>query len=119
MEEVPKGVVPSRKVIVPVAVEGWTAALRVIGWSAIPGLTLEVTLVVVGTRFTVCTSTADVLPEKFASPLYVAEMACEPTARPLMVNCTRPPLGNEELPSELEPSSKVTVPVGGVPLEED
>jgi hypothetical protein len=59
-----------------------------------------------------------VLPEKFASPLYVAVIEWDPMEKAFTVNCAVPLDGSAELPREAAPSSNVTVPVGA-PVEVD
>ena len=52
----------------------------------------------------------EVLPVKFASPLYFAVIECEPAARVEIVNCALL-LESVAEPKELEPSRKAIVPV--------
>jgi hypothetical protein len=61
----PKELVPSRKVIVPVALPlyaGATLAVKVSDWPKAPGLALEETVAVVEAWFTVSVNGKDVLP---------------------------------------------------------
>jgi hypothetical protein len=80
------------------------------------GFELLVSTVVVRAAFTVSASVPEVLLRKFASPLYLAVMECDRTARvpPAAVNCARPPEIVAE-PICALPSKKVTVPVGTPP----
>jgi len=81
------------------------------------GFALDVSTVEVAAGFTVSGSAADVLPEKFRSPVYVAVMECEPSAKfPTEICATL--LERFAAPSELVPSKKVTVPLARSPLTE-
>jgi hypothetical protein len=60
--------------------------------------------------FTVCVNTAEVLPAKFASPLYLAVMECDPAVRVALETDATPPL-RVAFPSDAEPSKNCTVPV--------
>ena len=74
-EPVPKVVLPSLNVTVPVGVPdvaGFTLAVNVTLWPNVEGLIEEVSVVVEPALFTVCVSTGDVLPVKFALPPYTA-----------------------------------------------
>ena len=74
-EPVPKVVLPSLNVTVPVGVPdvaGLTLAVNVTLWPNVEGLIEEVSVVVEPALFTVCVSTGDVLPVKFALPPYTA-----------------------------------------------
>jgi hypothetical protein len=66
--------------------------------------------------FTFSGSAAEVLPLKFESPLYTAEIECVPSASDAVANVALLPL-SVEVPNTLAPSLKVTVPVG-VPAPE-
>src|SRR5258708_20503385 len=77
----PSEVPPSKEVTFPVGVpldEDWTEAVSVTACPKPDGFVLEATAVVVEAWLTVCVSAAEVLPEKFVSPLYFAEIECEP-----------------------------------------
>ena len=80
------------------------------------GFELLVSTVVVGAAFTVSASIPEVLLRKFASPLYLAVMECDPAASapPAAVNCAAPPDRAAE-PICALPSKKVMVPVGTPP----
>lgn len=84
---------------------------------SVAGLLLDVTVIVVWIRFSICVNTGEVLPAKVESPEYFAVMEWEPRASPPMVICAVPPEG-EEAPIGLAPSKKITVPVGKLPEEE-
>lgn len=59
---------------------------------------------------TVCAMAAEVLPEKFASPLYFAVMECEPADKLDNDSCA-PLLETLAVPKDVVPSRKVIVPV--------
>ena len=59
---------------------------------------------------TVCVSAAEVLPEKFASPLYFAVTECEPADKLDNDSCAAL-LETVAVPREVAPSRKVIVPV--------
>jgi hypothetical protein len=66
---VPRTVVPSLNVTVPVAPAPVTVAVKVTALPYTDGLRDDATPVVVDAVFTVCERTDDVDPTKFASPL--------------------------------------------------
>lgn len=105
-------VVPSKKVTVPEAFAGVTAARKVTGVPALkvssfPAV-VSVSVVLALATFTV--SAADVAPLKFASPLYCAVMECDPAPRAEVLMEAVPALRGT-LPEMGEPlSKKVTVP---------
>jgi hypothetical protein len=66
---VPRAVVPSLNVTVPVAPTPVTVAVKVTKFPYTDGLRDDATPVVVVSVFTVCERTDDVDPTKFASPL--------------------------------------------------
>lgn len=82
----PREFAPSKKVTEPLArsplKEGWTAAVRVTLWPKGAGFWLEAMETVEAAGFTVTLVAAEVLAEKFASPLYVAVMVCVPPWKP-------------------------------------
>ena len=66
---VPSEAEPSKNSTVPVAVDGETVAVKVTGRPVLDGLSLDANVVVVGSVFTICNSTGDVLPVWVSSPL--------------------------------------------------
>src|SRR5206468_3645459 len=88
-----------------------TVAVRVTDCLNTDGLAEELADVVVP-YFTVCVSLEEVLPLKFASPPYDALIEWEPTASVLVTNVAWPEPFRVPVPRVLEPSLKVTVPVG-------
>jgi hypothetical protein len=114
---VPSELVPSTKVIVPVAVEpagGCTVAVRATACPNVAGFVFATITVDVATGFTVSTSAVDVLPAKFESPLYCALMDREPAAKEETASCAVP-FESETVPRVVVPFRKVTEPVGPVP----
>ena len=112
--EVPSVTRPSINVTVPVAPEdGLTVAENVTCCPNAEGLSDDVTAVVVPPVLadTICVSGAEVLPVKLVSPLNVAVMKCDPTARVEVVSEAVAPL-RATVPSELPLSKNCTVPVG-------
>jgi hypothetical protein len=113
---VPKVVVPSLNVTVPVGVPapgdtGATVAVNVTDWPKTAGFAEEVTLVVVAVWLTVWATTADVLAVKLVSPLYTAVMLWEPAPSDEVLNVAVPP-PIVPVPKVVVPSLNVTVPVG-------
>src|SRR6266516_3616707 len=107
---------PSLKVTFPVGVPepgllAVTVAVKVADCPITDGLAEELADVVVP-YFTVCVSLEEVLPLKFASPPYDALIEWEPTASVLVTNVAWPEPFRVPVPRVLEPSLKVTVPVG-------
>src|SRR5213080_4273274 len=107
---------PSMKVTLPAGVPApgllaVTVAVKVTDCLNIDGLAEELADVVVP-YFTVCVSLEEVLPLKLASPPYDALIEWEPTASVLVTNVAWPELFSVPVPRVLEPSLKVTVPVG-------
>src|SRR5438876_1134623 len=107
---------PSRKVTLPAGVPApgllaVTVAVKVTDCLNTDGLAEELADVVVP-YFTVCVSLEEVLPLKFASPPYDALIEWEPTASVLVTNVAWPEPFRVPVPRVLEPSLKVTVPVG-------
>src|SRR5438093_9609943 len=108
---------PTWKVTVPVGVPApgllaVTVAVKVTDCPDSDGLAEELTSVVVLAFFTVWVSVVEVLPLKVALPPYDAVIGCEPTASVLVTNVAWPEAFRVPVPSMLEPSLKVTVPVG-------
>src|SRR5438874_1051913 len=107
---------PSWKVTFPAGVPApgllaVTVAVKVTDCLNTDGLTEELADVVVP-YFTVCVSLEEVLPLKFASSPYDALIEWEPTASVLVTNVAWPEPFSVPVPRVLEPSLKVTVPVG-------
>src|SRR6266581_4140082 len=107
---------PSLKVTFPAGVPApWllavTVAVKVTDCLNTEGLAEELADVVVP-YFTVCVSLGDVLALKLASPPYDALIEWEPTASVLVTNVAWPEPFRVPVPRVLEPSLKVTVPVG-------
>ena len=114
---VPREVVPSRNVIVPVTeppYAGTTFAVNVTACANVAGFALEEMSVVVVAEFIVSVSAVDVLAAKFASPLYFAVRLSVPTGRLETFSCARL-FDNVIVPNEVPPFKNVTVPVA-VPL---
>src|SRR5436309_10147064 len=88
-----------------------TVAVKVTDCPNTDGLAEELADVVVP-YFTVCVNLGDVLPLKLASPPYDALIEWEPTASVLVTNVAWPEPSRVPVPRVLEPSLKVTVPVG-------
>src|SRR5207247_3355325 len=107
---------PSWKVALPdgVPVPGLFAVTVAVNFTDCPntdGFNEELTDVVVP-YFTVCVSVGVVLPVKFPSPPYDAVIEWEPTASVLVTNVPWPEPSRVPVPRTVEPSLKVTVPVG-------
>jgi hypothetical protein len=112
----PRVLAPSLNVTVPVGVpEPGAAALTVaVNVTVCPktdGLAEETTVVLLPSLLTVWKRVADVLPAKFVSPLYTAVITCVVTLKPLVDRLALPPL-RVDVPITVEPSLKLTVPVG-------
>lgn len=101
------------KITVPFAIFGKIVAVKVMAWSKTIDVAFELNKVVVEEAvawFTVCTSTALVLPMWFVSPRYMTDMSCTPADNDGMVNVDVP----EDIvpvPSSVTPSMNVTVPL--------
>src|SRR5262249_25073599 len=114
---VPRLVVPSRKVTVPVGVPvagatAVTVAVKVTDWPNTTGLADEVSAVLLLlAAFTVSVRVPEVLVAKFVSPPKAAVIAWLPTVRAAVANVAVPPL-RVAVPRVVVPSLKVTVPVG-------
>jgi hypothetical protein len=114
---VPSVVAPSRNVTVPpgVPAPGALAVTVAVNVTACPnteGLAEAVTIVLVPSALTVCASAADVLVLKLVSPPYTAVIECAPTPSVELVNVACPAPFSVPVPSVVEPSRNVTVPVG-------
>jgi hypothetical protein len=114
-DAVPRTVLPSRNVTVPVLVAGVTAAVNVTVWPGVeePGETERV--IVDGAFFTTRLASGEVLAPLLVSPSYDAVMSWVPTVK-LETVMLAMPLLRFAVPSVVGPSLNVTVPlaVGGV-----
>ena len=115
---VARTVVPSRNVIVPTGVPELdvTVAVKVTDWPKLDGLCELVSVVVVARGLTVWVSVFEDVSQVPVG-LYVAVMVWLPTARAAVARVATPELLSVAVPRLVEPSLKVTVPVG-VPLPE-
>ena len=115
---VPRGVVPSSNVTVPVASVPLlvTVATKTTGVPTLVVLAVLVRLVVVMALITVCVKRFDVLPVKLPSPPSTALMVCGLPVidRDVVEKVATPWLLIVPVPIESNPSSKVTVPVARV-----
>jgi hypothetical protein len=114
---VPRSVVPSKNETLPLAVPpkaGCTEVVKVTTCPAVAGFALEEMLVVVAAGFTTSDTALDVLPARFAFPLYTAVMECVPPTKEERVNCAAL-LETVAVPRDVEPSKNVTVPVAETP----
>ena len=110
---VPKDVVPSRNVTLPVTVpppDGTTTAVITTVWPKLDGLMFGETVVVVVAALIVSVTGAEMLPANFVSPLYCAVSICEPKESVGTESCARL-FETLAVPSEVAPSKNVTVPV--------
>lgn len=114
---VPSEVAPSKNVTVPEivpATDEATVAVNVTLAPAMDGFCDDARAVVVGAlipAFTACVSAGEVLPAKFASPLYFAVTECIPCVRFAVENMAIPPFIAIGVPSCVAPSKNVIVPV--------
>ena len=117
---VPRVVVPSRNVTVPVGVPSAgataeTVAVKVTGWPGWDGFAEEVSATDVLPWLTTWVSAVDVALVKFVSPEYAAVTLWLPTSSALVANVATP-FDNVPVPSWVAGvvvlSRKVTVPVG-------
>ena len=109
---VPSEVVPSRKVTVPVAVEGVTVAVSV---TVAPvatdvGEAVSAVVVAVSVEVTVMLTAGEVLVAKVVDPPYTAVIECVPAVENEVARVALPEL-SVPVPIEVVPSMKVTVPV--------
>src|SRR5580658_2184914 len=114
---VPRTVVPSSKVTVPVGVPdpgalAVTVVVNVTDWPKSEGLADELTLVLVPSSPTVWLTADDVLPVKSLSPPYTTVIECVPTEREDVLKVATPEPFSVAVPRTVVPSSNVTVPVG-------
>jgi len=118
---VPRVVVPSRKVTVPVGVPEVLEVIVAVNVAGAPlgAEAAELTnAVVAAARVMVSVTAAEVLGAKFALPLYLALIEWVPPVSVDIVKVATPPLFNVPVPSAVVPSWKLTVPVG-MPLLPD
>jgi len=114
----PSGVVPSRKVTVPVGVPEVLDVIVAVNVTAAPldaetaELTNKVVVAVGAAAVMVSVSAAEVLAAKVELPEYWAVIECMPTASVDVVKVATAPPFSVPLPSVVVPSRKVTVPVG-------
>ena len=115
---VPRVVDPFLNVTVPAGVPPLevTVAVKVTDWFNFEGLRDEVTVLELLALFTVWVSTGEVLPLKFVLPPYTAVIEWLATDKVEVLKVALPPL-SVPVPSEVDPSLKVTVPVGVPPLD--
>lgn len=114
---VPRSVVPSENETLPPAVPpkaGCTEAVKVTTCPTGAGLALEETVVVVVAGFTTSDNALDVLPARFEFPLYTAVIECVPASKDDTANCAAL-LETVAVPTNVEPSKNVTVPVAEAP----
>jgi hypothetical protein len=112
---VPSGVVPSRKVTVPVGVPEVLEVIVAVNVTGAPPDAEAAELsnaAVVAASVMVSVTAAEVLPAKFALPLYLAVTRCAPTESVDVVMVATTLLFRVPVPSVVDPSRKVTVPVG-------
>jgi hypothetical protein len=116
---VPSVVVPSRKVTVPVGMPEVLDVIVAVNVTEAPLDTEAAELtnaVVVTAGVMVSVTAAEVLPVKFALPLYLPVMECAPAASIDVVKVAIPVLFSVPTPSVVVPSRNATVPVGVPPL---
>src|SRR2546425_4076704 len=116
-------VVPSKKLTVPLGEATTvlpgettlTVAVKVVDWPNRVGLTEDVSAVMVSALLTTWVRATEVEGLKLVSLLYVTVMPWLAVVSALVLNAagvTPPPVDNVPVPSVVEPSLKVTVPVG-------
>ena len=112
-DTVPSVFVPFLKVTLPVGVpfEELTVAVKVTDCPNVEGFKLENSAVVVGTPFTVCTSTLEVLAKWVASPLYTPVMLCSPAFSFDVAKDVCPDPLSVPVPMVAVPSLNATLPV--------
>jgi hypothetical protein len=117
----PRVVVPSRKVSVPVGVPEVLDVIVAVNVTRAPldAEAAELTnTALVAANAMVSVTAAEVLLAKFALPAYLQVTECAPTVSVEIVKVALPPLLRVPMPSVVVPSRKLTVPVG-VPLLPD
>jgi hypothetical protein len=106
---------PSRKVTVPVAVEGVTVAVKVTAWPKMEIGSEDVSTVLVAAGVcpgeTVSVTGVEVLGPLLESPPYEAVILWVPDVRVATVKVAVPPARATGAPRVVEPSRKVTDPV--------
>jgi hypothetical protein len=88
-----------------------TVAVKVTVWPTSDGLREDVSVVLAVILVTVWVSEGDVLPRKFASPLYIAGIVFDPSGRVEMLKVAMPPV-SVAVPKVVPPCLNVTEPVG-------
>jgi len=91
-----------------------TVAVKITDWPNVAGFRFDTTPVAAVAWFTVSVKTAEVLPEKFPSPLYFDVIECEPAVKFGTVSCAVL-LAIVAVPRDVVPSRNVTVPVAEPP----
>src|SRR5271169_6059401 len=114
---VPRTLVPSSKVTVPVGVPepgalAVTVVVKVIDSPKADGFTEDDTDVLLASSLTVWLTADDVLLVKSLSPPYATVIECVPTDSAEVLKLASPEPFSVAVPSTFVPSSKVTVPVG-------
>ena len=104
---------PYINVTVPVGITDAdaTVAVYVTDCPIVEGFSDEVSVTVVGARFTTWLSTEEVLPEKLALPPYTAVMDLAPALN-IATRILATPFASFAVPSVAVPFMNVTVPVG-------
>jgi len=119
---VPRAIVPSRKVTVPVGVPDVLDLIVAVNVTGAPldveaaELTNAVVVALAAAGVMVSIAAAEVLPAKLAVPLYLAVIECVPTVSVDVVKVATPLPLSVPVPSKVVPSRNVTVPVGVPPL---
>ena len=110
---VPSAAVPFLNVTVPAGVpeEEETVAVKVTACPYVEGFGEDISATALAAWFTTWLSTAEVLPDRVALPLYTAVMDLDPGVRVVVVILAVPP-ASFTAPSDAAPFLKVTVPVG-------
>lgn len=93
-----------------------TVAVKVTDWLCFDGFSDETTVLELLALFTVSVNTGEVLPLKFVLPPYTAVIEWLATDKVEVLKVALPLL-SVPVPSVVEPSLKVTVPVGVPPLD--
>jgi hypothetical protein len=104
--------VPSTNSTFPVGVpaEDVTVAVKLTVFPDTDGFTEETSVTTGVALFTTWDKIPEALPVKLESPLYTAEIECVPIERLLVIRIAALPL-TETVPSTVEPSLNVIVPV--------
>jgi hypothetical protein len=96
----------------PVLVRVTTCTLLKVLGNWFPKVKPELDRVAALAAFTVSAIITDVLSLKFSSPAYTAVMECGPSARVDVGNVANPNTSTGKVPNIVEPSKKLTLPVG-------